>query len=101
MTAQQKKMVIGDFEKYMRFAVQQQQGFTLENFVSFATALVNFYAGSALITVEERSETATILLTAFNSGIGNQIDAQDLQQLTDLIISDSTIDYSILSPIFG
>ena len=101
MTTQQKDMIIGDFEKYMRFAVLQKQGFTLENFVPFASSLISFYQGSSLIKADERPATANILLSAFNAGIGNRIEAEDLQQIADLIISDSTIDYSILSPIFA
>lgn len=101
MTAQQKNMIIGDFEKYMRFAVQQPQGFTLDNFVSFASSLISFYQGSSLITNEERLAAAQFLVNAFNAGIGNQINADDSSQIADLIISDNKVDYSILSPIFA
>lgn len=101
MTVQQKKMIIQDFEKYMRYTLQRNIPFTLENFAAFATSLVNFYSGSNLISTAERRETALILSSSFNAGIGNRIPQEDLGQIADLIISDSTIDYSILNPIFS
>ncbi len=94
-------MVIGDFEKYMRQAVQQNQSFTLPQFVAFATSLVNFYAGSNLIAAHEREDTALLLTQAFNAGLANRITPADLVHISEIIISDTTIDYSILSPIFA
>lgn len=100
MTTQQKEMIIQDFEKYMRYVLQHDPPFNLEGFVAFATSLVNFYSGSNLISSTERIETALILSRSFNAGTGNRITNEDLHQIAELIISDSTIDYSILNPIF-
>lgn len=101
MTVQQKEMIVQDFEKYMRYTLQHNIPFTLESFAAFAISLVNFYRGSNLISPTERRETALILSRSFNAGIGNRITQEDLEQITDLIISDATIDYSVLNPIFS
>ncbi len=101
MTREQQDMAIADFEKYMRFTLQHKQGFTLENFIFFATSLINFYQGSNLIGEADRIDIALILSRSFNAGISNRITNDDLHEIVHLIISDSTIDYSILNPIFG
>lgn len=100
MTVQQKEMIVRDFEKYMQHTSQCNIPFTLERFAAFATSLINFYNGSNLISILERKETALLLSNSFNAGMGNRITQEDLNQIADLIISDSTIDYSILNPIF-
>lgn len=94
-------MIIGDFERYMRYAIQQPSPFTLEKFISAATTMVNFYESSQLITIPERADTALLLTQAFNAGIANQITAEDLLEISEIIILDTTIDYSILSIIFA
>lgn len=94
-------MIVQDFDKFMRYTLNQKAPFTLEKFVLFATSLVNFYHGSNLIAATEKKDTALALSTAFNAGIGNQITEEDLHQIADIIISDFTIDYSILNPIFA
>ena len=101
MTRQQNEMIVQDFEKYMRHTLQHNIPFTLESFAAFATSLVNFYQGSKLISITERRETALLLSNSFNAGMGNQIAPQDINQIVDLIISDSTINYSTLNPIFS
>lgn len=101
MTRQQKEMIVQDFEKYMQFTLQHNIPFTLENFAAFATSLVNFYKGSNLISTTERRETALLLSSSFNAGMGNRITPEDINEIADLIISDTTIDYSILNPIFS
>ncbi|SMG29406.1 hypothetical protein [Sphingobacterium psychroaquaticum] len=101
MTTQQQEMIIGDFERYMRYLTQQQEVFTFDKFIALATSLVNFYEGSNLITIPERVETASLLLKAFNAGIGNRITDSDLTEIAHLIISETTIDYSILNIIFA
>lgn len=100
MTGKQKEMIVQDFEKYMRYTLQHNMPFTLERFATFATSLINFYQGSDLIPPIARKETALILSRSFNAGIGNRITRDDLEQIANLIISDSTIDYSVLNPIF-
>lgn len=100
MTTELQKMMVQDFEKYMRYLSQNRIPFTLETFVTFATSLVNFYSGSQLITPSERKDAALVLSGSFNAGIRNQITKEDLDQIAEMIISDPTLDYSILSPIF-
>ncbi|HLS96389.1 hypothetical protein BC792_102250 [Sphingobacterium allocomposti] len=101
MTAQQREMIVGDFERYMRYIQSQNRAFTLADFVTFATSLINFYSGSQLIDTAERKDTALILSSSFNKGLGNRITEDDIGQISELIISDPTLDYSILSPIFA
>ncbi|TDS17336.1 hypothetical protein [Sphingobacterium paludis] len=101
MTVHQRDMAIQDFEKFMRNAIQHEQGFSFDIFISFSTSLINFYQGSNLIKESERKDTALILSQAFNAGMGNRITADDLDEISTLIISDRTIDYSILNPIFA
>src|SRR5690606_40568177 len=66
MTAQQREMIVGDFERYMRYIQSQNRAFTLADFVTFATSLINFYSGSQLIDTAERKDTALILSSSFN-----------------------------------
>ncbi|MEJ5056167.1 hypothetical protein [Sphingobacterium sp. MYb382] len=101
MTAQQKEMIIGDFERYMRYTIQEKIAFTLDKFIALATSLVNFYEGSDLIATAEREDAALLLLQAFNAGIGNRISNDDLLEITGLIISETTLDYSMLNIIFA
>ena len=101
MTTQQQEMIIGDFERYMRYCSQQKIPFTLEKFIALATTLVNFYEGTDLIRTAEREDAAFLLLQAFNAGIGNRISPNDLTALTTLIISETTLDYSLLNIIFA
>jgi len=101
MTVQRTELAIQDFEKFMRYAIQHEQGFSFDIFVSFSTSLINFYQGSDLIEEAERMDTALILSKAFNAGMGNRISAEDLEEIATLIISDRTIDYSVLNPIFA
>ena len=102
MTAQQKEMIIGDFEKFMQYTLKRRTSFTLETFVSFATSLVNFYKGSNLISNEDRQDTSLLLCQCYNAGVGNQIATEDLIQIAELIYSDqSTLDYSIINSIFS
>ncbi|MCY4780493.1 hypothetical protein ORI89_12590 [Sphingobacterium sp. UT-1RO-CII-1] len=100
MTDTQHAMIIGDFEKYMRHILASQHAFSLESFVTFSSSLVNFYQGSNLITESERIETALILSRSFNAGMSNRITTDDLNSIAELIISDLSIDYSVLNPIF-
>lgn len=101
MTAQQKEMIIGDFERYMRYTIQEKIAFTLDKFIALATSLVNFYEGSDLIATAEREDAALLLSQAFNAGIGNRISNDDLLEITGLIISETTLDYSMLNIIFA
>ncbi|NGM63769.1 hypothetical protein [Sphingobacterium sp. SGR-19] len=101
MTVRQKEMIVQDFEKYMRHVVRSSTPFTVVNFAAFATSLVNFYNGSNLISTNDRKEAALLLSNCFNSGMGNRITQEDLNQIADLIVSEFTVDYSILNPIFS
>lgn len=101
MTNKQLEMIRSDFEKYMKHSLTTHKSFTMEKFVSFATSLVNFYVGSNLISKVERGDTALILSKSYNAGLGNIISPDDLRSISELIISDPTLDYSILSPIFA
>lgn len=100
MTNEMKKMIVSDFEKLMRYTVQQNILFTIDTFITYSVSLVNFYTGSKLITEQERYMTAMQLTERFNAGIGNRITDKDLQEIANLITSDPTLDYSILNPIF-
>ncbi|SJN17506.1 hypothetical protein FM107_00980 [Sphingobacterium sp. JB170] len=94
-------MIVNDFEKFMRYALQQNTPYTIDTFITFSTSLVNFYTGSKLITKGERQQVALELTKRFNAGVGNIITTDDIMEIANLIISDPTLDYSILNPIFG
>ncbi len=94
-------MIIGDFERFMRYATTAETPFTLDKFIHAATSMVNFYESSQLITIPERADAALLLAQAFNAGIANRISAEDLLEIVEIIISATTIDYSILSIIFA
>ena len=93
---------MGDFEKYMQYILQLNAPFTLEAFVAFSTSLVNFYTGSQLIATSERNESALFLCRLFNAGLGNQINEEDLKQISALIVADQgSLDYTLLQPVFS
>src|SRR5690606_4222435 len=101
MTTQQRDMIVQDFEKYMRYTLHQATPFTLEAFAAFATSLINFYSGSKLIENTERTESALLLCRSFNAGLGNQISGEDIHEIANLIVSDDTLAYALLNPIFS
>ncbi len=101
MTNAQQKMIVSDFEKFMHYTLQQKVPYTIDKFIGYSTSLINFYTGSKLISIADRHQVAVQLTKRFNAGIGNIISDHDIQEIADLIISDTTLDYSILNPIFS
>lgn len=90
-----------DFEKYMRYVLDKRLDFGLEDLVVFASSLVNFYLGSGLISPEDKEKSARYIVHLFNGGLSHKIISEDIESLTQVILEDSAIDYSILQPIFS
>lgn len=102
MLEQQKRDTIrGDFEKYMRYVLDNRIDFNLEVLVSFASSLINFYAGSNIIDHAEKNDAALYIVQLFNGGLSQKISEEDIDKLKDLILEDQTIDYQLLSPVFS
>ena len=94
MNEEEKKQLRSDFEKYMRQQIREKKNFTLENFVSFASSLINFSFSS--YNQEEKEKRADYLLSLFNAGMNNQITKDDQIEIRALILSDPNIDFQII-----
>lgn len=102
MLEQKKRDTIrADFEKYMRHVLDVRIDFNLETLVSFASSLVNFYAGSNVIGHTEKSDAALYIVQLFNGGLQQKISEEDIEKLKDLVLEDQSIDYQLLAPVFS
>lgn len=102
MLDQHKRDIVrGDFEKYMRYILENKRPFDLETLVSFASSLVNFYLGSKVIVEKEKADAATYIVLLFNGGLSQKISDEDIAKLKDLILDDNSLDYANLAPIFS
>lgn len=99
MNEEEKKQLRSDFEKYMRQQIREKKNFTLENFVSFASSLINF--SFSPYNQEEKEKRADYLLSLFNAGMNNQITKDDQIEIRALILSDPNIDFQIIDFLYG
>lgn len=95
MNEEEKKQLRSDFEKYMRQQMREKKNFTLEDFVSFSSSLINFSFSS--YNQAEKEKRTDYLLGLFNAGIGNRITKDDQIEIRNLILSDPHIDFQIIN----
>ena len=90
-----------DFEKYMLMFYTKHKRFTLEDFGSFASTVLNFSVQNQQINSGLKKEYAYFLTTLYNKGMGNRIIEEHLQVIAQAIAADSSIDFSIIQDLYG
>ncbi len=100
LTATQINMIQGDFEKFLTFLRSQKRVLDFDVFGEYAGSVLNFYLGSALIISADKVEAAKVLTNLFNMGLKNIISKEDVLEIAESIAQDTSLDYTILQPIF-
>ncbi len=100
LTATQKNMLQGDFEKFLSHLRSQKKTLTFELFGDYAGSVLNFYLGSSLISPTEKLEAAQVLTGLFNAGLKNIISPTDLMEIAESIAQDTTLEYGVIRVIF-
>lgn len=100
LTQIQQDMIRGDFEKFLNSLRSKKRSIDFDLFGEYAVSILNFYVGSSLLTIQEKSDAADILVRLFNAGLGNRISHSDLKEIAASVIQDPTLDYSIIQPVF-
>lgn len=90
-----------DFEKYMTKFYQANNRFSIEDFGNFATTVLNYYVNNQVLEPSEKKEAAYWLTTLFNIGLGNRISEEHLQLISTSIAADHTVDFNVVSLLFG
>lgn len=94
-------MLQDDFEKFLNSLQQKGSNLDFSLFGIYAGSILNFYVGSAIIAVEDKQEAALQLCHLFNAGLGRAISKSDLKEMAEAISQDTTLDYSVIQPVFG
>lgn len=90
-----KKQLEQEFETYMFGFFNEFKRFSLEDFGSFATTLLNYYINNNRLPQSDKSEASYYLVTLYNKGIGNRITEEHLQVISKTIADDSSIDFMV------
>ncbi len=93
-------MIQNDFEKFFKSLSRKGKNLDFEIFGEYASSILNFYVGSALLTPQEKEAGANLLTQLFNAGLGNVISLSDLNEISNVIVQDPTLDYSLIQPVF-
>lgn len=93
-------MIQSDFEKFFRSLQKQNKILDFELFGKYGSSILNFYVGSSLLNVQQKSEASHYLCGLFNAGLGNIISTNDLMEISDVIFKDQTLDYGIINSVF-
>ncbi|MEI5985610.1 MULTISPECIES: hypothetical protein [Sphingobacterium] len=101
LTTTQKNMIQDDFEKFIKHLGAERRGLDFQLFGEYAGSILNFYVGSSLLSLAEKPEAALQLSKLFNAGMKNIISATDLQEIAEAISQDTTLNYSVIQPVFG
>jgi len=100
LTKTQTEMIQGDFEKFFKSLKAKGKILDFELFGEYATSILNFYIGSSLLTLNEKTEAAKKLVNLFNAGLGNVISQADQNEIANVIQQDPTLDYTIIQAVF-
>lgn len=96
MNAILKKQLEQQFESYMFDFYNQFKRFSLEDFGSFATTLLNYYITSNRMEPTDKPKAAYYLATLYNKGIGNRITEEHLQLISKTITAEYSIDFMVV-----
>ncbi|HLQ99428.1 MAG TPA: hypothetical protein VK102_03560 [Sphingobacterium sp.] len=100
MKDESKKQLRLDFEKYMRYCLQTKSNFSLEDFASFASTIINFSSSDKSGINQDKENKSDYLLQLYNAGLRNRITKEDLQELKTIILSDPGIDFEIINLLY-
>ncbi|WP_164112541.1 MULTISPECIES: hypothetical protein [Sphingobacterium] len=95
-----KKKLEEAFESYMYSFYTEFKRFSLEDFGTFATTVLNCYINNKSIEADDKSEAAYYLTSLYNKGIGNRITEEHLQIITKSIVEDYSIDFIVAQRLF-
>lgn len=95
-----KDMIRTDFEKFFKSLKVRVEGLSFEVFGSYSASVLNFYVSNGLIENTEKQLAGEYLVHLFNAGYGNRISLQDRTTITQLIIDNSDMDYTVIRAIF-
>jgi len=99
LVANKKEMVRTDFEKFFKSLKKRGQSLSFEVFGGYSASVLNYYLSNGLLQKEDKPEAGRYLVQLFNAGLGNRITPADQQEITQVIIGDPTIDYSLIQAI--
>lgn len=88
------------FESYMYSFYTEFKRFSIEDFGTFATTLLNYYINNKSIDAVDKPEASYHLTTLYNKGIGNRITEEHLQIIAKAIVEDSSIDFLVVQRLF-
>ena len=94
-----KKMLEHDFLGIVTLSNQQIGNFELERFAVSAVSLLNVYVNSKVISQSDKLECAKFLCTQFNMGCNNQLSESIIVDLSNAIVEDLSIDFTVLKGI--
>lgn len=101
MNAELKNKLQEDFEKYMCHSLSATGNFSLLDFVSFASTVINFTFPQDTSSKVEKVEAGRYLINLYNGGLKNKIDHADIHNLVEIIVSDPNVDFSIVNLLYG
>lgn len=91
-----RKQLEQEFELYMYGLFNESKRFSLEDFGSFATTVLNYYISNNRMVESDKIEAAYYLTSLYNKGIGNRITEDHLQLISKTIADDSSVDFIVL-----
>jgi len=94
-------IIKGDFEKMLAYLQANKRNFGFDSFGAYAVSILNFYVGSKIITLADKKKAALYLCKLYNAGLKNIISAADLEEMSEFISADPSLDYQVLQPIFN
>lgn len=89
-----------EFESYMFSFYNEFKRFSLEDFGTFATTLLNYYINNNTLDATDKAEAAYYMSTLYNKGIGNRITEDHLQVITKAIVDDFSVDFKVVQRLF-
>lgn len=96
-----KKQLESDFEKYMFKFYAKFKRFSIEDFGTFASTILNYNVQNHIIDPHIKQEYAYFLTSLYNKGIGNRITEEHLQFIAQTIAADSSVDFNVINEMFG
>lgn len=93
-------IIRSDFEKWLRFNIDAATPIGLNSFVSFGISLLNFYVGSKVLDVDQKTPAARYLCELFNGGLKSKIEMGDLHHISMLIADAEELDYQQIAAVY-
>lgn len=100
MDVQLKERLEQKFESYMFSFYNEFKRFSLEDFGTFATTLLNYYINNKTLEAKDKSDAAYYMATLYNKGIGCRITEEHLQLIKKTIVEDYSVDFMVAQRLF-